>query len=68
MAARFDAAGGAVLDVAFRREGDGTRWDVLRGDAAMVERKEWGAWRVTEPASKPAAATPAESVSETAGG
>ena len=59
--------GKAVLDVAFRREGDGTRWDVLRGNAAMVERKEWGAWRVTEPALKPPAATPAESVSEPAG-
>jgi glycogen debranching enzyme len=40
--------GGAVLDLAFRRDGEQTRWEVLRGDKAMVERRGWGAWEVAE--------------------
>ena len=38
--------GEAVLDVAFRRDGDATRWEVLRGEPSMVERRAWGPWPV----------------------
>ena len=47
--------GKAVLDLAFRREGEETRWEVLRGDAAMVERRGWGAWRVPSAPARPVA-------------
>ncbi len=40
--------GEATLDLAFRREGKGTHWKVLRGDPAMVERRAWGPWFVAE--------------------
>ena len=45
--------GKAVLDLAFRRDGEETRWEVLRGDAAMVERRGWGAWNVATHGSRP---------------
>ena len=43
--------GGAVLDVAFSRDGKETSWTVLRGDPSMVERQGWGPWIAGRPAS-----------------